>query len=135
MTYKEMLYILKSKIYNTFTTTYLLNESKDSNMDYLKVRNILLNLLDKDTYYDFNNSLILEDNSKEIIKEDILNSSIFLIKSIINELIIHTTYYPKDIKKKYLEFLNMKEDYIINYIQKLKKAELKLLQFSQGTEK
>ena len=93
---------------------------------YLKVRNILLNLLDKDTYYDFNNSLILEDNSKEIIKEDILNSSIFLIKSIINELIIHTTYYPKDIKKKYLEFLNMKEDYIINYLQKLKKAEIKL---------
>ena len=126
MTYKEMLYILKSKIYNTFTNTYLLNESKDSNMDYLKVRNILLNLLDKDTYYDFNNSLILEDNSKEIIKEDILNSSIFLIKSIINELIIHTTYYPNDIKKKYLEFLNMKEDYIINYLQKLKKAEIKL---------
>lgn len=112
--------------YNTFINTYLLNESKDSNMDYLKVRNILLNLLDKDTYYDFNNSLILEDNSKEIIKEDILNSSIFLIKSIINELIIHTTYYPKDIKKKYLEFLNMKEDYIINYIQKLKKVEIKL---------
>ena len=126
MTYKEMLYLLKNKIYNTFTTTYLLNESKDSNMDYLKVRNILLNILDKDTYYDFNNSLILEDNSKEIIKEDILNSSIFLIKSIINELIIHTTYYPKYIKKKYLEFLNMKEDYIINYLQKLKKAEIKL---------
>ncbi len=126
MTYKEMLYLLKNKIYNTFTTTYLLNESKDSNMDYLKVRNILLNLLDKDTYYDFNNTLILEDDSKEIIKEDILNSSIFLIKSIINELIIHTTYYPEDIKKKYLEFLNMKEDYIINYLQKLKKAEIKL---------
>lgn len=126
MTYKEMLYLLKNKIYNTFTTTYLLNESKDSNMDYLKVRNILLNLLDKDTYYDFNNTLILEDDSKEIIKEDILNSSIFLIKSIINELIIHTTYYPNDIKKKYLEFLNMKEDYIINYLQKLKKAEIKL---------
>ena len=126
MTYKEMLYLLKNKIYNTFTTTYLLNESKDSNMDYLKVRNILLNLLDKDTYYDFNNTLILEDNSKEIIKEDILNSSIFLIKSIINELIIHTTYYPEDIKKKYLEFLNMKEDYIINSLQKLKKAEIKL---------
>ena len=126
MTYKEMLYLLKNKIYNTFTTTYLLNESKDSNMDYLKVRNILLNLLDKDTYYDFNNILTLEDDSKEIIKEDILNSSIFLIKSIINELIIHTTYYPNDIKKKYLEFLNMKEDYIINYLQKLKKAEIKL---------
>lgn len=126
MTYKEMLYLLKNKIYNTFTTTYLLNESKDSNMDYLKVRNILLNLLDKDTYYDFNNTLILEDDPKEIIKEDILNSSIFLIKSIINELIIHTTYYPKDIKKNYLEFLNMKEDYIINYLQKLKKAEIKL---------
>lgn len=126
MTYKEMLYLLKNKIYNTFTTTYLLNESKDSNMDYLKVRNILLNLLDKDTYYDFNNTLILEDDSKEIIKEDILNSSIFLIKSIINELIIHTTYYPNDIKKNYLEFLNMKEDYIINYLQKLKKAEIKL---------
>lgn len=126
MTYKEMLYLLKNKIYNTFTNTYLLNESKDSNMDYLKVRNILLNLLDKDTYYDFNNTLILEDDSKEIIKEDILNSSIFLIKSIINELIIHTTYYPNDIKKKYLEFLNMKEDYIINYLQKLKKAEIKL---------
>ena len=126
MTYKEMLYLLKNKIYNTFTTTYLLNESKDSNMDYLKVRNILLNLLDKDTYYDFNNTLILEDDSKEIIKEDILNSSIFLIKSIINELIIHTTYYPNDIKKKYLEFLNMKEYYIINYLQKLKKAEIKL---------
>ena len=126
MTYKEMLYLLKNKIYNTFTTTYLLNESKDSNMDYLKVINILLNLLDKDTYYDFNNTLILEDDSKEIIKEDILNSSIFLIKSIINELIIHTTYYPEDIKKKYLEFLNMKEDYIINYLQKLKKAEIKL---------
>lgn len=126
MTYKEMLYLLKNKIYNTFTTTYLLNESKDSNVDYLKVRNILLNLLDKDTYYDFNNTLILEDDSKEIIKEDILNSSIFLIKSIINELIIHTTYYPNDIKKNYLEFLNMKEDYIINYLQKLKKAEIKL---------
>ncbi len=126
MTYKEMLYLLKNKIYNTFTTTYLLNESKDSNMDYLKVRNILLKLLDKDTYYDFNNTIILEDDSKEIIKEDILNSSIFLIKSIINELIIHTTYYPNDIKKKYLEFLNMKEDYIINYLQKLKKAEIKL---------
>ena len=68
MTYKEMLYLLKNKIYNTFTTTYLLNESKDSNMDYLKVRNILLNLLDKDTYYDFNNTLILEDDYKEIIK-------------------------------------------------------------------
>lgn len=126
MTYKEMLYLLKNKIYNTFTTTYLLNESKDSNMAYLKVRNILLNLLDKDTYYDFNNTLILEDDSKEIIKEDILNSSIFLIKRIINELIIHTTYYPNDIKKNYLEFLNMKEDYIINYLQKLKKAEIKL---------
>lgn len=126
MTYKEMLYLLKNKIYNTFTNTYLLNESKDSNMDYLKVRNILLNLLDKDTYYDFNNILTLEDDSKEIIKEDILNSSIFLLKSIINELIIHTTYYPEDIKKKYLEFLNMKEDYIINYLQKLKKAEIKL---------
>ena len=119
MTYKEMLYLLKNKIYNTFTNTYLLNESKDSNMDYLKVRNILLNLLDKDTYYDFNNSLILE--------EDILNSSIFLIKSIINELIIHTTYYPEDIKKKYLEFLNIKEDYIINYLQKLKKLDIKIL--------
>ena len=126
MTYKEMLYLLKNKIYNTFTTTYLLNEGKDSNMDYLKVRNILLNLLDKDTYYDFNNTLILEDDSKEIIKEDILNSSIFLIKSIINELIIHTTYYPNDIKKNYLEFLNMKEDYIINYLQKPKKSEIKL---------
>ncbi len=119
MTYKEMLYLLKNKIYNTFTNTYLLNESKDSNMDYLKIRNILLNLLDKDTYYDFNNSLILE--------EDILNSSIFLIKSIINELIIHTTYYPEDIKKKYLEFLNIKEDYIINYLQKLKKLDIKIL--------
>ena len=119
MTYKEMLYLLKNKIYNTFTNTYLLNESKDSNMDYLKVRNILLNLLDKDTYYDFNNSLILE--------EDILNSSIFLIKIIINELIIHTTYYPEDIKKKYLEFLNIKEDYIINYLQKLKKSDIKIL--------
>ena len=126
MTYKEMLYLLKNKIYNTFTTTYLLNESKDSNVDYLKVRNILLNLLDKDTYYDFNNSLILEDDSKEIIKEDILNSSIFLIKSIINELIIHTTYYPEDIKKKYLEFLDIEEDYLINKLQKLKKAEIKL---------
>ena len=126
MTYKEMLYLLKNKIYNTFTNTYLLNESKDSNMDYLKVRNILLNLLDKDTYYNFNNSLILEENPKEIINEDILNSSIFLIKSIINELIIHTTYYPEDIKKNYLEFLNIKEDYIINYLQKLKKAEIKL---------
>ena len=119
MTYKEMLYLLKNKIYNTFTNTYLLNESKDSNMDYLKIRNILLNLLDKDTYYDFNNSLVLE--------EDILNSSIFLIKSIINELIIHTTYYPEDIKKKYLEFLNIKEDYIINYLQKLKKLDIKIL--------
>ena len=119
MTYKEMLYLLKNKIYNTFTNTYLLNESKDSNMDYLKIRNILLNLLDKDTYYDFNNSLILE--------EDILNSSIFLIKSIINELIIHTIYYPDDIKKKYLEFLNIKEDYIINYLQKLKKLDIKIL--------
>lgn len=127
MTYKEMLYLLKNKIYNTFTNTYLLNESKDSNMDYLKVRNILLNLLDKDTYYDFNNSLILEENPKEIIKEDILNSSIFLIKSIINELIIHTTYYPEDIKKNYLEFLNIKEDYIINYLQKLKKSDIKIL--------
>ena len=121
-----MLYLLKNKIYNTFTNTYLLNESKDSNMDYLKVRNILLNLLDKDTYYNFNNSLILEENPKEIINEDILNSSIFLIKSIINELIIHTTYYPEDIKKNYLEFLNIKEDYIINYLQKLKKSEIKL---------
>ena len=126
MTYKEMLYLLKNKINNTFTNTYLLNESKDSNMDYLKVRNILLNLLDKDTYHDFNNTLILEEDSKELIKEDILNSSIFLIKSIINELIIHTTYYPNDIKKNYLEFLNMKEDYIINYLQKLKKSEIKL---------
>ncbi len=126
MTYKEMLYLLKNKIYNAFTTTYLLNESKDSNMDYLKVRNILLNLLDKDTYYDFNNILILENDSKEIIKEDILNSSIFLIKSIINELIIHTTYYPEDIKKKYLEFLDIEEDYLINKLQKLKKAEIKL---------
>ena len=121
-----MLYLLKNKIYNAFTTTYLLNESKDSNMDYLKVRNILLNLLDKDTYYDFNNILILENDSKEIIKEDILNSSIFLIKSIINELIIHTTYYPEDIKKKYLEFLDIEEDYLINKLQKLKKAEIKL---------
>ena len=127
MTYKEMLYLLKNKIYNTFTNTYLLNESKDSNMDYLKIRNILLNLLDKDTYYDFNNTLILEDDSKEIIKKDIINSSIFLIKSIINELIIHTTYYPEDIKKKYLEFLNIKEDYIINYLQTLKKLDIKIL--------
>lgn len=127
MTYKEMLYLLKNKIHNTFTNTYLLNESKDSNMDYLKVRNIFLNLLDKDTYYNFNNSLILEENHKEIIKEDIINSSIFLIKSIINELIIHTTYYPEDIKKNYLEFLNIKEDYIINYLQKLKKSDIKIL--------
>lgn len=127
MTYKEMLYLLKNKIYNTFTNTYLLNESKDSNMDYLKVRNILLNLLDKNTYYNFNNTPILEEDSKEIIKEDIINSSIFLIKSIINELIIHTTYYPNDIKKKYLEFLNIKEDYIINYLQKLKKSDIKIL--------
>lgn len=127
MTYKEMLYLLKNKIYNTFTNTYLLNESKDSNMDYLKVRNILLNLLDKNTYYNFNNTPILEEDSKEIIKEDILNSSIFLIKSIINELIIHTTYYPDDIKKKYLGFLNMKEDYMINYLQKLKKSDIKIL--------
>lgn len=127
MTYKEMLYLLKNKIYNTFTNTYLLNESKDSDMDYLKVRNILLNLLDKNTYYNFNNTPILEDDSKEIIKEDILNSSIFLIKSIINELIIHTTYYPNDIKKNYLEFLYIKEDYIINYLQKLKKSDIKIL--------
>lgn len=127
MTCKEMLYLLKNKIYNTFTNTYLLNESKDSDMDYLKVRNILLNLLDKNTYYNFNNTPILEEDSKEIIKEDIINSSIFLIKSIINELIIHTTYYPDDIKKKYLEFLNIKEDYIINYLQKLKKSDIKIL--------
>ncbi len=127
MTYKEMLYLLKNKIYNTFTNIYLLNESKDSNMDYLKVRNILLKLLDKDTYYNFNNTLILEENHKEIIKEDIINSSIFLIKSIINELIIHTTYYPEDIKKNYLEFLNIKEGYIINYLQKLKKSDIKIL--------
>ena len=50
MTYKEMLYLLKNKIYNTFTTTYLLNESKDSNMDYLKDKENNLNRSDDCAY-------------------------------------------------------------------------------------
>ena len=107
MTNKEMTYLLKNKIYAVFTNTYLLNENKDPKLDYLKVRNILLKLLDKDTYdysikdftyyYDFNNPIILEENNnnQEISDNDIIRGSIFLIKSVINELIIHTTYYPR----------------------------------------
>ena len=45
-----MIYLLKNKIYAVFTNTYLLNEEKDPKLDYLKVRNLLLKLLDKDTY-------------------------------------------------------------------------------------
>ena len=113
MTNKEMTYLLKNKIYVVFTNTYLLNENKDPKLDYLKVRNLLLKLLDKDTYdysikdftyyYDFNNPIILEENNnnQEISDNDIIRRSIFLIKSVINELIIHTTYYPSDIKKIY----------------------------------
>ena len=139
MTYKEMIYLLKNKIYGVFTNTYLLNENKDPKLDYLKVRNLLLKLLDKDTYdysikdftyyYDFNNPIILEENNnnQEISDNDIIRGSIFLIKSVINELIIHTTYYPSDIKKIYLEFLNTKEDQMIEKLQKLKRPETKIL--------
>lgn len=95
-----MTYLLKNKIYAVFTNTYLLNENKDPKLDYLKVRNLLLKLLDKDTYdysikaftyyYDFNNPIILEENNnnQEISDNDIIRGSIFLIKSAINELII-----------------------------------------------
>ena len=139
MTNKEMTYLLKNKIYAVFTNTYLLNENKDPKLDYLKVRNILLKLLDKDTYdysikdftyyYDFNNPIILEENNnnQEISDNDIIRGSIFLIKSVINELIIHTTYYPSDIKKIYLEFLNTKEDKMIEKLQNLKRPETKIL--------
>ena len=139
MTNKEMIYLLKNKIYAVFTSTYLLNENKDPKLDYLKIRNLLLKLLDKDTYdysikdftyyYDFNNPIILEENNnnQEISDNDIIRGSIFLIKSVINELIIHTTYYPSDIKKIYLEFLNTKEDQMIEKLQKLKRPETKIL--------
>lgn len=136
---KEMTYLLKNKIYAVFTNTYLLNENKDPKLDYLKVRNLLLKLLDKDTYdysikdftyyYDFNNPIILEENNnnQEISDNDIIRGSIFLIKSAINELIIHTTYYPSDIKKIYLEFLNTKENQMIEKLQELKRPETKIL--------
>ena len=139
MTNKEMTYLLKNKIYAVFTNTYLLNENKDPKLDYLKVRNFLLKFLDKDTYdysikdftyyYDFNNPIILEENNnnKEISDNDIIRGSIFLIKSVINELIIHTTYYPSDIKKIYLEFLNTKENQMIEKLQELKRPETKIL--------
>ena len=139
MTNKEMTYLLKNKIYAVFTNTYLLNENKDPKLDYLKVRNLLLKFLDKDTYdysikdftyyYDFNNPIILEENNnnKEISDNDIIRGSIFLIKSVINELIIHTTYYPSDIKKIYLEFLNTKENQMIEKLQELKRPETKIL--------
>lgn len=139
MTNKEMTYLLKNKIYAVFTNTYLLNENKDPKLDYLKVRNLLLKLLDKDTYdysikdftyyYDFNNPIILEEsnNNQEISDNDIIRGSIFLIKSVINELIIHTTYYPSDIKKIYLEFLNTKENQMIEKLQELKRPETKIL--------
>ena len=139
MTNKEMIYLLKNKIYAVFTNTYLLNEEKDPKLDYLKVRNLLLKLLDKDTYdysikdityyYDFNNPIILEENNnnQEISDNDIIRGSIFLIKSVINELIIHTTYYPSDIKKIYLEFLNTKENQMIEKLQELKRPETKIL--------
>ncbi len=139
MTNKEMIYLLKNKIYAVFTNTYLLNENKDPKLDYLKVRNLLLKLLDKDTYdysikdftyyYDFNNPIILEEknNNQEISDNDIIRGSIFLIKSVINELIIHTTYYPSDIKKIYLEFLNTKENQMIEKLQELKRPETKIL--------
>ena len=139
MTNKEMIYLLKNKIYVVFTNTYLLNENKDPKLDYLKVRNLLLKLLDKDTYdysikdftyyYDFNNPIILEENNnnQEISDNDIIRGSIFLIKSAINELIIHTTYYPSDIKKIYLEFLNTKENQMIEKLQELKRPETKIL--------
>lgn len=134
-----MTYLLKNKIYVVFTNTYLLNENKDPKLDYLKVRNLLLKLLDKDTYdysikdftyyYDFNNPIILEENNnnQEISDNDIIRGSIFLIKSVINELIIHTTYYPSDIKKIYLEFLNTKENQMIEKLQELKRPETKIL--------
>ena len=108
-------------------------------LDYLKVRNLLLKFLDKDTYdysikdftyyYDFNNPIILEENNnnQEISDNDIIRESIFLIKSVINELIIHTTYYPSDIKKIYLEFLNTKENQMIEKLQELKRPETKIL--------
>lgn len=139
MTNKEMIYLLKNKIYAVFTNTYLLNENKDPKLDYLEVRNLLLKLLDKDTYdysikdftyyYDFNNPIILEENNnnQEISDNDIIRGSIFLIKSVINELIIHTTYYPSDIKKIYLEFLNTKENQMIEKLQELKRPETKIL--------
>ena len=139
MTNKEMTYLLKNKIYAVFTNTYLLNENKDPKLDYLKVRNLLLKFLDKDTYdysikdftyyYDFNNPIILEENNnnKEISDNDIIRGSIFLIKSVINELIIHTIYYPSDIKKIYLEFLNTKENQMIEKLQELKRPETKIL--------
>ena len=139
MTNKEMTYLLKNKIYVVFTNTYLLNENKDPKLDYLKVRNLLLKLLDKDTYdysikdftyyYDFNNPIILEENNnnQEISDNDIIRGSIFLIKSVINELIIHTTYYPSDIKKIYVEFLNTKENQMIEKLQELKRPETKIL--------
>ena len=139
MTNKEMTYLLKNKIYAVFTNTYLLNENKDPKLDYLKVRNLLLKFLDKDTYdysikdftyyYDFNNPIILEENNnhQEISDNDIIRGSIFLIKSVINELIIHTTYYPSDIKKIYLEFLNTKENQMIEKLQELKRPETKIL--------
>ena len=134
-----MTYLLKNKIYVVFTNTYLLNENKDPKLDYLKVRNLLLKLLDKDTYdysikdftyyYDFNNPIILEENNnnQEISDNDIIRGSIFLIKSVINELIIHTTYYPSDIKKIYVEFLNTKENQMIEKLQELKRPETKIL--------
>ena len=61
MTNKEMIYLLKNKIYAVFTNTYLLNEEKDPKLDYLKVRNLLLKLLDKDTY-DYDITLNNENN-------------------------------------------------------------------------
>lgn len=139
MTYKEMIYLLKNKIYGVFTNTYLLNENKDPHMNYLKIRNILMKLLDKDSYdystkdftyyYDFNSPVILKDQetSREITEEDIIISSIFLIQSTINELILHTTYYPADVKRKYIEFLNVKEEQMIAKLHELKRPETKIL--------
>ena len=98
-----------------------------------------MKLLDKDSYdystkdftyyYDFNSPVILKDQetSREITEEDTIISSIFLIQSTINELILHTTYYPADVKRKYIEFLNAKEEQMIAKLHELKRPETKIL--------
>lgn len=139
MTYQEMINILKKKIFTKFTDTYLFSGTNDPNLDYLKIRNFLLKLLDINTYeystksyvynYDLNSPVILNDgtDSKEVVNQDLLAASAILIQNIITDLMFHTTYYPIDIKEKYINFLNAKEEEMLNKIQELQNSKHQIL--------